>query len=363
MKRLCNNAYDGLLVVFFLGFLLWSNLGYSYDLGEFVTCTGFQNSATTQYKMKPTGQSTQFDVGDTIYFFTELKDINVNFRMGVRVYKDGVETWEEFNQGWNDIGQYGWQYSYYYPSIANTDSTYVGNYSAEVFIDTGDGFVSLGSLSFEIIDSTPTPTPANIKKVIIPFLVNIDGWDNKIAIRNTTTNIEDFSLNLYSAGSLIFSQNYSLNSYEFKEITIGEGYDYGEITGVTDQEVISFIAYTSTNSGGGGTGTNVILPLSSEVGNNLLVPSDKTGFATWSFLLISNSGDTDEVVSLSDVTTGSIVQETILSHSNIIILEDVGTNGIKIDNTSGEKNLQGIFFSGNDDLSWLRVMRGLIFNP
>ncbi len=134
----------------------------AYILGTVTACTGYVPNGTIQYKMDPTGMGSTFNIGDTVYMFVELKNIKQNFRMGIELYLNGTKNWESYSTAWNDVGTYGWQYSYYYPS---QKIIYAGDYVGKIYIDIGNGFNLLTEINF----STPTPTPTQ-KVSVIPYL-------------------------------------------------------------------------------------------------------------------------------------------------------------------------------------------------
>jgi hypothetical protein len=201
----------------------------------------------------------------------------------------------------------------------------------------------------------PTPTPT--EKIVVPFL--IEGWNNQLDIRNLQGNDTTITLKIYANSSVVFNQKYTLIAYEHKQIMINNlslsEYNYGEIE-FSNSNINAHMYYFSNN-------TLLGINLTEEMGNSILSPfdSNNTGLTTWKLLVVSNSGNTYETVSLKYTTTG-VNNTTILipSHSNSWIPIPVQEEDIQIENLSGKKNLQTVSLSGDDQLGWLKFRKGII---
>ncbi len=326
----------------------------AYTLGTVTACTGYAPNGTIQYKMDPTGAGSTFNMGDTVYMFVELKNITQNFRMGIELYFNGTKNWESYSTAWNDVGSYGWKYSYYYPS---QKITYVGNYIGKIYIDTGDGFNLLTEINFSTPTPTPTPTPTQ-KVSVIPYLFSQSGWNNRIIVKNLSLDSSAISLIIYNQGDVVFSKNYTITPYgvitiKTNQLNINSEFDFGEIK-FTGNAVVESTIYYLCNS----IAVSNVNSTSQKKGKKLFIPFNSSSLTNWNLLLITNSGDSQETIRLEPLEINALTSTVIIQgHSSLWILENNELLGMKIacDNT-----VQAISFSGNNNLDWIEVRYGKV---
>ncbi len=95
------------------------------------------------WDVQPVNPRGEFVAGENIMILAKAKNININYRVKIEIYKDGVYWWQGTSD-WNDVGS-GWQYGHYTVTIENTPAA---AYMAKIYFDIGDGFVLKQSIDF-----------------------------------------------------------------------------------------------------------------------------------------------------------------------------------------------------------------------
>jgi len=115
------------------------------------TCQGFA-SGTISWSMVPVNPKIQFNQGEDVSCLVELKNISVNHRVKVDIYKDSVYSWTWGGVTWNNVGSGTWSYSY--AQVTNSNA-YPGNYEFRISIDTGAGFQQIDSKWCNVLSTQP----------------------------------------------------------------------------------------------------------------------------------------------------------------------------------------------------------------
>ncbi|HAZ28721.1 MAG TPA: hypothetical protein DCY48_03020 [Candidatus Magasanikbacteria bacterium] len=89
--------------------------------------------------------------GDTAWVMLNLEDAMVNHAYKVVAYRNGVYQWE-WSPGWNTVGEWGWNTSFFWASWSNVPP---GNLKLEVHLDTDYGFQLLNSVMVTAKLTTP----------------------------------------------------------------------------------------------------------------------------------------------------------------------------------------------------------------
>ena len=125
----------------------------SNRLEHAVTATGWQYGSGAEYlNYKPIGQRSTFSKGETVYLLAQIRNIYVNHRFKVELYKSGNKQWEN-SSDWIYAGS-GITYSNYVTSLPYAEE---GSYEFRVHGDFGSGFSLLATVSFSVSSSANYP--------------------------------------------------------------------------------------------------------------------------------------------------------------------------------------------------------------
>ena len=105
-----------------------------------------------QWSLMAVNTKTYFQQGSKVSLLVEYKNVYVNHRHKIDIYYNGAYSWTWDGVNWNNVGQWGWGYSYATPYITNCQA---GDYEFRIFIDTGTGFQQTDNKTFTVFQSGP----------------------------------------------------------------------------------------------------------------------------------------------------------------------------------------------------------------
>ncbi len=118
-----------------------------FVLDHALTAKSWQYGEGDEYwNLQPIEAQNEFAVGDTVYLLVQIRDVYVNHRYKVELYKDNNLLWEYETQ-WQDVGA-GWKYGNFYPFYKNAQG---GDFVFKTYIDTGDGYKDLAQVPFKVL--------------------------------------------------------------------------------------------------------------------------------------------------------------------------------------------------------------------
>ncbi len=126
-----------------------------YVLAKAVVASGWRYGSSDYWNIEATGQKTTFNQGETVYLVSQLKNITVDHRYKLELYRTDGRRNRVFENvtPWNRVGQ-GWTYSNYQPYYSNAE---IGNYQFRLSIDTGSGWTSLATKTFRVVSQRDNP--------------------------------------------------------------------------------------------------------------------------------------------------------------------------------------------------------------
>lgn len=163
-----------------------SNTGtqpYTYDDNGHTGYGPVHGGEHTGWHYRLEQKSERFTAGDTAYALLRLNDLSRDFRLRTVTFRDGVQQYDHVGN-WNDVGN-GWGHAYHWPHWENVA---VGAWEFRVYIDTGNGWQFVDTLSFTVRDRQviviqpepqPEPQPDQTAAPRIRFDFNgrrDDGW-------------------------------------------------------------------------------------------------------------------------------------------------------------------------------------------
>jgi len=124
-----------------------NNPSYEYTAG-FVTCRGpVSGGANTNWVYTCQNPASSFSIGDSLIALIRIDDITENFRWKTEVYANGTYMWSD-TTGWNDVGQWGWDKAYHWPTVSNVWIS--GLWEYRIFVDAGSGFQQIDTATFYV---------------------------------------------------------------------------------------------------------------------------------------------------------------------------------------------------------------------
>jgi len=88
------------------------------------------------WNIQPINPRTSFSRGMTVYVVAQARNVKVNHRWCVVIYRNG-EYFRTFGTQWYQIVDGAWLWSSFYPAIADTSD---GKYQCKIYLDIGKGF-------------------------------------------------------------------------------------------------------------------------------------------------------------------------------------------------------------------------------
>lgn len=126
--------------------VLDDGLPYLYD-GNIHTCSGpVTGGADTNWLYTCQNRGSVFNVGQDVYTLVRMNQITVNHRYKVEAVQNGSYRWE-WTSSWNVVNDM-WQYGHFWPALSNASA---GQWQFHIYVDTGNGFEYLDSVSFSVI--------------------------------------------------------------------------------------------------------------------------------------------------------------------------------------------------------------------
>jgi fibronectin type 3 domain-containing protein len=113
------------------------------------TCDSVVNGSE-QYSKVPLDQKTEFTQGASIYCLAVLRNVSVNHRIKVDVFKDGYYSWT-CGGDWNVVNG-TWAYS---NAIVQQSNAAPGNYQFKIYLDVGSGYQQVDSKTCHVATSGP----------------------------------------------------------------------------------------------------------------------------------------------------------------------------------------------------------------
>jgi hypothetical protein len=105
-------------------------------------------SGGEQYSTVLQTQKTSFKIGDKTQALIELKYVFVDHRWKIIAYRNNAQYWSWTQTSFNIIDpNWGWRYSPFTPYQTNTQA---GSYRFDYYLDTGAGFIKIGSSAFTV---------------------------------------------------------------------------------------------------------------------------------------------------------------------------------------------------------------------
>ena len=200
----------GLMIFCFFSFLSLESMTFA---GTYVYVGAMTSSAVIyeeEGSITPINQTEVFEVGETIYPLTDMRDISIPHRYKVIVYKDGEFYWEYLESSWrNPCGEL-WSYSPFCPPQSNAEK---GVYRFDIYFDDGSGFILLDSLACEVIKEVA---------IKIPLLLSspMDGWEDVLEVDNSQSTSGNFSIILYNEGRVVGESNYEVNGLGYSSVNL-----------------------------------------------------------------------------------------------------------------------------------------------
>jgi hypothetical protein len=116
------------------------------DLGTTV-CLGWEHGIGEDYwNLVPVDPGLEFSSGEKIYALAKLKNVYVDHRWKVELYRSDMKMWS-YETGMLEVGS-GWSYGSFYPYYENAQP---GNYEFRIYLDTGEGFHIFDTKDFSVI--------------------------------------------------------------------------------------------------------------------------------------------------------------------------------------------------------------------
>ncbi|HTX86976.1 MAG TPA: hypothetical protein VMC41_02845, partial [Candidatus Nanoarchaeia archaeon] len=109
------------------------------------TCDSVADS-TDSYSKVAVNAKTNFVAGQTMYCLSVFKNVYVNHRIKVDVYKDGFYSWTWGNGDWNVVSG-TWAYS---NAIVTNSQVSAGQYQFRIYIDTGSGYQQIDTKNIAV---------------------------------------------------------------------------------------------------------------------------------------------------------------------------------------------------------------------
>jgi hypothetical protein len=119
--------------------------------GEFiyshsVTATDFAHGTGHEHwNLRPLDPRNTFKPGETVYVFSQIRNVEVDHRWKAELYRNDMFLWEHAN-GVLRVGE-GWDYGNFFPFYQNAQP---GEYTWVIYIDTGEGYMLLDEVPFTV---------------------------------------------------------------------------------------------------------------------------------------------------------------------------------------------------------------------
>jgi len=117
-----------------------------YVYGHSIVAEGWTFGTSTEYwDLKPVNPGTEYAVGDNVYLLSQVRNIYVNHKWKVEVYKNDSLLWK-YETPLNEVGS-GWTYGNFTPVHYNAEA---GDYKFKVYISTGSEYILLDTKAFTV---------------------------------------------------------------------------------------------------------------------------------------------------------------------------------------------------------------------
>jgi hypothetical protein len=112
-----------------------TNSGQGYEYSGSWTCDSVVDD-TVEWSKIAVNTRTDFVSGQTMRCLSVFRDVSVNHRIKVDVYKDSVYSWTWGDGNWNTVSG-TWAYS---NAVVTNSQILVGQYQFWVYFDSGSGY-------------------------------------------------------------------------------------------------------------------------------------------------------------------------------------------------------------------------------
>ncbi|RLC37785.1 hypothetical protein DRH27_03510 [Candidatus Falkowbacteria bacterium] len=120
-----------------------------YIFDHATVASGWEFGTGADYwNLQPVDPRTQFSQGEDVYLLAQVRNIYVDHKWKIELYREGQYQWK-YETPLNNVGS-GWSFGNFYPYYQNAQ---LGNYEFKVYIDTGSGYELLSENPFTVMSS------------------------------------------------------------------------------------------------------------------------------------------------------------------------------------------------------------------
>ncbi|NTW22398.1 hypothetical protein HGA34_02510 [Candidatus Falkowbacteria bacterium] len=175
MKRYLSNLLVLLLLLNFAALPASVFAAPRFDHSRFTVSRGWTNGSDEHWHIIPTGERTEFVLGDKVQFFAQVGPINYQHQWRLVLYRNNSQYRIETNPRFYPDYYYGWNYSNFVPYMTDLP---VGEYRAHYQLDSGAGFESLANVNFRVVSRSTVPDRYPDNRYTMIRAVVASGWQN-----------------------------------------------------------------------------------------------------------------------------------------------------------------------------------------
>jgi hypothetical protein len=148
-------------VVFWLisPFALSVNAAINFTYKRLAVGTGWAYGSDQRWHLVPTGEKYDFSRDENVQFFAQVGPIQTAHQWRLTLYRGNDKYREITESRYYPNPNEGWNFSNFTPEATQLPT---GDYRADFYLENGNGFENLGSVSFRVTDSQATYNFANL---------------------------------------------------------------------------------------------------------------------------------------------------------------------------------------------------------
>ena len=110
----------------------------SFEFMRAQACHDVSGGENTGWVFSCVGPSTTFNRGDVVHVLAGFRNLSRDHRFMAAAWKDNRFQWN-YQTDWNRVGEWGWDYAFFFPTLWDSDSPGPGTWRFDISIDVGDG--------------------------------------------------------------------------------------------------------------------------------------------------------------------------------------------------------------------------------